>query len=121
MVQISCLLATHAPVGLAVTPRTWTRRVASSITNRAYRRLSSTVSTWKQVAGQDSLGLGGQELPPGQPRTAWRRVDARPLEEQPHRARHQLVAEPDELPVDAAVAPRRVLGCQPQDQVTQLW
>jgi hypothetical protein len=40
----------------------------------------------EEVAGQDSLGLGGKELPPSQPRTAWRRVDACPFEEQPHRA-----------------------------------
>src|SRR6266508_7014850 len=39
---------THAPVVLAVTPRMWTRRLATSITNSKYRRLSSTVSTWKK-------------------------------------------------------------------------
>src|SRR5512132_214125 len=40
--------ATHSPVGLAVTPRIWTRRMEPSSTNSTYRRLSKTVSAWKK-------------------------------------------------------------------------
>ena len=112
--------ATHAPVGLMVTPRTWTRRVASSITNSTYRRLSSTVSTWKQVARHDPLGLRGQELPPGQARAARRRVDARSLEQQPHGAWRDPVPQTGEFTVNAPVGPRRVLSRHPQDQLPQL-
>jgi hypothetical protein len=71
----------------------------------------------EEVARQDPLGLGGQELPPGQPCTTWRRVDAGSVEEQPHGTWCDLVPESGELTVDAPITPRRVLGCQPQDQV----
>jgi hypothetical protein len=74
----------------------------------------------KEGAGQDSLGLRGQELPPSQPGAAGCRVDAGPLENQPHRAWRDLVPKPSQFSVDAAVAPGRVLGCQPQDQAPQL-
>jgi hypothetical protein len=56
--QVAGLLGHHARVGLAVTPKTCTPRVDSSIMNNTCRRLSSTVSTWKQVAGQDSSRPG---------------------------------------------------------------
>ena len=42
------MLATQAPVGLGVTPRRWTRRVACSTTNSTYSRCSSRVSTQKK-------------------------------------------------------------------------
>jgi hypothetical protein len=48
MRRLRACWVTQAPVGLAVTPRMWTRRLATSITNSTYRRLSSTVSTWKR-------------------------------------------------------------------------
>jgi len=75
------------------------------------------VSTWKPVAGHDPLGLRGQELPPGQARAARRRVDARPVEQQPYGAWRELVAKPGEFAMDAPVAPRRVLNRDPQDQL----
>jgi hypothetical protein len=40
--------ATGSPVGLAVMPRMWTRRVETSSTNSTYRRLSKTVSAWNK-------------------------------------------------------------------------
>jgi hypothetical protein len=75
----------------------------------------------EEVAGQDPLGLGGQELLPGQAGAARCRVDTASFEEQPHRARCDLVSKPGKFTMDAAVAPRRVLRCHPQDQATQLW
>jgi sugar/nucleoside kinase (ribokinase family) len=58
------------PVGLAVTPRTWTRRVASSITKQHVQTLEQDRVDVEEVGGQDPFGLRGQELPPGQaPRT----------------------------------------------------
>jgi hypothetical protein len=39
--------ATHPPTGCDVTPSTWTRRVATSITNSTYSRRRRTVSTVK--------------------------------------------------------------------------
>ena len=40
--------AVHAPSGWAVTPRTCTGRVSTSMTNSTYRRLRKIVSTWKK-------------------------------------------------------------------------
>jgi hypothetical protein len=40
--------ATHSPTGCAITPSTWTRRVAISIANRTYSRCRKTVSTVKK-------------------------------------------------------------------------
>ncbi len=57
----------------------------------------------EEVAGQDSLGLRGQELPPSQPGAAGCRVDAGPLENQPHRAWRNLVPKPSQFSVDAAI------------------
>jgi len=39
---------THSPVGWAVIPARWTRRVPCSMTNSTYTRWSDTVSTWKK-------------------------------------------------------------------------
>ena len=41
----------HAPVGCAVTPRMWTRRVRTSITKNTYSRRSPIVSRWKSTRG----------------------------------------------------------------------
>ena len=42
--QVAGLLGDHSPVGWAVTPRTWTRRVACSMTKNAYSRCRVIVS-----------------------------------------------------------------------------
>ena len=52
----------------------------------------------EEVAGQDSLGLGGQELLPGQAGATRRRVDAGSFAEQPHRTRRNLVSKPGRAP-----------------------
>ena len=46
-------------------------------------------------------------------------VDARSLDDRPHRARRNRVAKPGEFAVDAPVTPGGVLCGQPQDQPTQ--
>src|SRR6266498_893605 len=46
--------ATHFPAGCDVTPSTWTRRVATSITNSTYSRLSNTVPTVKKSIASTS-------------------------------------------------------------------
>ena len=114
------LLGDRFPGWLAVTPRRWTRRVETSSTNRTYRRLRKTVSAGRSRRPR-SLGLGGQELLPGQAGAAWCRVDAASFGEQPHRARCDLLSKPGQFTVDAPVAPRRVLRCHRQDQATQFW
>jgi hypothetical protein len=47
--------ATHAPTGWDVTPSTWTRREATSITNSTYSRLRNTVSTVKKSTANTPL------------------------------------------------------------------
>jgi hypothetical protein len=72
----------------------------------------------EEVARHNPLGLRRQELSPRQPRAAGCRVDAGPLENQPHGTRRDRVPEPGEFTLDASVAPGRVLSCHPQDQAT---
>jgi len=45
--------------------------VSSSVKNSTYSRHSQTVSTVKQVAGNDPGGLLAQERSPGRGRSAW--------------------------------------------------
>ncbi|KUL47621.1 hypothetical protein ADL28_31950 [Streptomyces violaceusniger] len=45
MSRLRASWVTHAPVGWAVTPRTWTRRVAISMTKKTWRRLRKTLAT----------------------------------------------------------------------------
>lgn len=58
-------------------------------------------------------------MPPGQTRATWRRIDTGPFEEPPHRTRRDRIPESREFPVDAPIAPRRVLRREPQNQATQ--
>jgi hypothetical protein len=55
--QVAGLLGDQAALGLGVTLARWTRRVSSSMKNSTYSRHSKTVSTVKQVAGDDPGGL----------------------------------------------------------------
>jgi len=48
MSRLRACCAVHEPTGQAVTPRICTRRVATSMTNKTYRRLRKTVSTVKK-------------------------------------------------------------------------
>src|ERR1019366_2639926 len=48
MIRLRACCAVHTPSGWAVTPRTRTRRVLTSMTNSTYRRLRKIVSTWKK-------------------------------------------------------------------------
>jgi hypothetical protein len=48
---------------------------------------------------------------------AARRVDARPVQDQPDRAGRHLVAQPDQLTLDPTMPPGRVLSRQTQDQL----
>ncbi|MER5622672.1 hypothetical protein ABT061_16675 [Streptosporangium sp. NPDC002544] len=48
MSRLRACWTAQAPVWFAVTPRMCTRLVATSITNRTYRRFKEIVSTWKK-------------------------------------------------------------------------
>ena len=62
----------------------------------------------EQVAGEDRLGLRSEELPPRDTRPLRRWVNTGALQDAPHGAGPDLVAETAQLTVDAAVA----CGCQ---------
>ncbi len=74
----------------------------------------------EEVGGEDAVGLGGEELPPGGAATARRGIDAGSLQDHPHRAGRKSVAEPGEFTVDPPVPPGRVLRGQTQHQLAQL-
>jgi hypothetical protein len=48
MTRLRACWVTHSPTGCDVTPSTWTRRVATSITNSTFNRCNKTVSTVKK-------------------------------------------------------------------------
>jgi hypothetical protein len=62
-----------------------------------------------EVDGADAAGLGGKELLPGRAGSAGRGTDPGVVQDLPGRGRRDPVAEPDELPLDAAVSPCGVL------------
>ena len=70
----------------------------------------------QEVAGDDHVSLGGQELPPGRPGPARRRLDARSMQDLPHRGGGDHMPEPRQLTLDPPVPPGRVLARHPDDQ-----
>ena len=70
----------------------------------------------QEVTGDDGVRLGGQELPPGRPGPPGRGIDARGVQDLPHRGRGDRMPEPRQLALDPPVAPGRVLPRHPDDQ-----
>jgi hypothetical protein len=70
----------------------------------------------EEVAGQDRLGLGAQELCPGRPGPPRRGVDAVGPENLPYGRRRDLDSQAGHLAVDPAVSPAGVFPGQPEDQ-----
>jgi hypothetical protein len=70
----------------------------------------------EEVAGQNRVGLGAQELRPGRTGPARRGADAVGLEDLPYGRRRYLGSQSGQFPVDPAVAPVGVLPGQPEDQ-----
>src|SRR3954470_7428805 len=73
----------------------------------------------EQVAREDRVGLGPQELGPGWSGPSGRGVDAGVVQDCPDGGGADLVAEAGEFAVDAAVAPGGVLGGQADHQGAQ--
>jgi hypothetical protein len=61
-------------------------------------------------------GVHVQELAPGRARAARRRIDARGMQDLPHRGWRDYHAEFRQLAVDPAVSPQRILLRQPNDK-----
>jgi hypothetical protein len=63
----------------------------------------------EQVAGEDGVGLGSEELCPGGPGSLWCGVDSGGLEDLPDGGGADLVAEAGEFAVYSPVAPGGIL------------
>jgi hypothetical protein len=63
----------------------------------------------QEIDCEDPGGLGMEELPPGRACPAGRRIDARGVQDLPHRGRRDCHAELGQLAVDPAVSPQRIL------------
>jgi hypothetical protein len=59
----------------------------------------------QEVTGDDRVRLGGQELPPGRPGPRGRWIDARGVQDLPHRGRRDRMPEPRQLALDPPMAP----------------
>jgi hypothetical protein len=100
-----------------VTPRMWTCLVATSITNRTYRRRRKIASTWKKSLARKPVRLCAEECAPGGvvPAGRWPAC----AEDAADGGCAEVVPEPGEFAVHAAVSPGRVLPGQPQCQVAE--
>jgi hypothetical protein len=88
--------------------------------NSTSSRRSQTVSTVKQVAGDDPSGLLAQEPPPGGGRASRRRAQPLAAQRGPDRGGGDAHAKPQEFALEALVAPARVLVGQTDDQLLDL-
>ena len=70
----------------------------------------------QEIDREDPGGLGVQELPPGDARAAWRRIDAGGAQDLPDCGRRHGDAEFQQFALDPAMAPPRILSCQAQHQ-----
>jgi hypothetical protein len=70
----------------------------------------------QEVAHDDRVSLGCQELPPGWSSPAGRRLDARGVQDLSYRGRRDHVPQPRQLTLDPPVAPGQVLPRHPDDQ-----
>jgi hypothetical protein len=93
------------------------RLVACCIAARTPAWVPSSRPGCEEVARQDRLGLGAQELRPAVPGSTPRRgVDPGLVQDFPHRRRRHLHSQAGQLTMDPAVPPSGVLASQPQDQ-----
>jgi hypothetical protein len=53
MIRLRAGCVNHCPLGWAVTPRMWIRRMATCMTNSTYKRRSVIVSMWKKSAASN--------------------------------------------------------------------
>jgi hypothetical protein len=88
MLRACCVV--QSPVGCAVLPRMRIRPVACSITVRTWGLGAPGQAGCEEVAGQDRVGLGAQELRPGRPAPLWGGADAVGREDLPYGRRATL-------------------------------
>jgi hypothetical protein len=94
--------------------------VRISITNRNVEPAQADGVHVEEVRGQQARRLGAQESAPMGVRASGRGADSCGREDAADRARADAVSEPDELALDAAVPPPRILLGKSDDQFAQL-
>jgi hypothetical protein len=90
--------------------------VPCSMNTSTYRRLHKTVSTCRKSTARIPPAWVRRELPPGGTRPARRRIDARDAQDLPHGGWRHGDAELEQLALDPAMAPQRILPRQAQHQ-----
>jgi hypothetical protein len=115
--QVAGLLGDPAALGVGGHPARCTRRVSSSMRNSTYSRRSNTVSTVKQVAGDDPGGLLASECPPGAVGSPWCRVEPAAAQGGADRGRRDMYAKVEQFALDGLVAPPGVLLGEADDQL----
>jgi hypothetical protein len=103
MSRLRACWVTHAPVGVGCHPEDVDLAGCKLDHEQHVQALEQDRVDVEEVDGQDPFGLRGEELPPRQTRAVWRRVGARPVEEQPDSACRNRVPKPRELTMDAPV------------------
>jgi hypothetical protein len=116
MTRFFAACTTHAVVGCGVVPRIRIRRLACSITASTYIRAPVNVDRLHEVAGQQGIGLGAQEVRPGGEGPFGCRVDSGFLQDLPYGGCGHFHAQHQQFAVQASVAPAGVFPGQTQYQ-----
>src|SRR3954451_10689758 len=108
MTRLHAACTTQEVVGCAVTPRIRMRRSVCSMSANTYSRPGQG-DGFEEVAREERVRLGAQEVRPGTGRPLGCRRDPGVLEDLPDRGRRHIHAEDEQFTVQAPVAPGRVL------------
>src|SRR5215213_5048818 len=113
MARLRACWVSQAPVGWAVTPRMCTPPGGVLDDEERVQTAQGEGVEVEQVACEDRVRLGPQELRPGRSGSPRRRVDAGGVQDVPDGGGADLVAEAGEFAVDASISPGGVLGGRP--------
>src|SRR5690349_9175313 len=108
--------ATQDAGGWAVAPRILIFRLACSITASTCSRAPGQGDCLEEVAGQQALGLGAEEIGPRGGTAFGRRVDPGVVQDLPDGGSGDLYPEHQQLAVDTAIPPPGILADQSQHQ-----
>src|SRR5450756_2112518 len=120
MARFRACWVTQAESGCAVAGLRWIRRLPSSMNTRDVERPEPGGLDGEEVAGDDAIRLGPQELGPGRAGPPRGGPRSRSSEQGPYRRRAHSEAELAELALDPHAAPARVLAGEAEDERTEL-
>ena len=118
MIRLRASWVSQAPVGCAVTPRMWTRRVACSMTKNAYSRCRVMVSRWNRSQARMPWAWARRNSVHEGPARRDEGIDAGVVQDCPDGGGADLVAEAGEFAVPGrggvsrcAAYDRRIAAC----------